>query len=155
MSQDSVPEPHSGQPIASRDTGREMTAHDHLKLGGQFAEIVRRVTGVYIANYGDDRQTRRRARHNALEFITRLHAIGESTVRLYINAFERFHAMPRAVEFLRLTDMQLLLAADIGDDIVEAVIARRVADPTVSTRMMKEFINSMRSGGRKPEAPAV
>ncbi|MEK6294325.1 MAG: hypothetical protein V4793_23655 [Paraburkholderia tropica] len=41
--------------------------------------------------------------------------------------------------------MQLLLAGDIGDEIVDAVIRRREADPKMSTRAVKAFIRSMRS----------
>jgi hypothetical protein len=152
---DSDPEPRSRPPIASVDDGKAVPAHDQLKLGREFAKIVRHTTSAYIANYGDGRRTRLRARDDAFVYIMRLHPISKSTVRLYINMFERFYAMPRAIESLRQTDMQLLLGADIGDDIVDAVIERRVTDPTVSTRTVKQLIDSLRRGGRTPDAPAV
>lgn len=73
------------------------------------------------------------------------HGVGRSTARLYMEVYERFHAMPRAIAVLRLTDMQLLIPADIGDEIIEAVIQRREADPKMSTRAVKELIGSMRA----------
>ncbi|MEK6291456.1 MAG: hypothetical protein V4793_08720, partial [Paraburkholderia tropica] len=49
-----------------------------------------------------------------------------------------------AVEFLRQTDMQLLLPKDLGDEIVNAVIEQRKANPELSTREVKNLIAAYR-----------
>lgn len=126
---------------------------DHLGLGFRFAGIVRVVTNLYIERYGDGDRTRREARQRAYDDITTMYRISQSLVRLYIGAYERFHAMPRAVEFLRQTDMQLLLGADISAAIIEAVIDLRAANPSVPIRAVKELIDRMRHD-RNLDAPA-
>ncbi|OBR46235.1 hypothetical protein [Paraburkholderia tropica] len=106
---------------------------------------VRIITSAFVEKYGDNQATRQRAKSRSLEYVTKAHGVSRSTARLYIDVYERFHAMPRAIAVLRQTDMQLLLAPDIGDEIIDAVIQRREGDPRMSTRAVKAFIRSMRS----------
>ncbi|WP_234775580.1 hypothetical protein [Paraburkholderia tropica] len=117
----------------------------HMQIGFEFTEYLRIVTSAFVEKYGDSHATRQRAKSGALDYIMKAHGVGRSTARLYIEVYERFHAMPRAIAALRLTDMQLLLAADIGEEVIDAVILRREADPKTSTRAVKELIGSMRS----------
>ncbi|WP_234775637.1 hypothetical protein [Paraburkholderia tropica] len=117
----------------------------HMQIGFEFTEYARIITSAFVEKYGDSHATRQRAKSGALEYVMKRHGVGRSTARLYIEVYERFHAMPRAIAALRLTDMQLLLAADIGEEVIDAAIQRREADPKMSTRAVKELIRSMRS----------
>jgi myosin heavy subunit len=118
--------------------------HEHMALGFRFGEILRTVHRAYIANYGDSTKTLQRARGDAYFYIEKLHRFSHSKIRLHLDSYAKFHANSEAVEFLRQTDMQLLLGKDIGDEIVNAVIDARKANPEMSTREVKDLIAAYR-----------
>ena len=118
--------------------------HEHLSLGFQFGEIMRRVHSAYVASFGDSQRTSRRAKDDAFAYIEKLHRVSNSKVRMHLRAYAKFHSNTEAVEYLRQTDMQLLLAKDLGDDIVNAVIEKRKANPETSTREVKALIAALR-----------
>ena len=122
------------------ESALDRIANDPLRLARRFADITSAITRRYIESYGDSPETRGRAMTAALDHLTRLHGISASKARLYIHAWKKFQARPEALEFLRMTDMQLLVGKHIGDGIIDAVIERRAADPTMSTREVKAFI---------------
>lgn len=128
---------------------------NRLRLGSLFAERLQTLTGIYVDAFGDNSHTRRRAMSEAIDFVARHHRVSTSTVRLYIQAHNKFHTIVGAPEHLRLTDMQLLLPNDIGHDIVEAVIQMRMADPGISTREVKRVIGAMRQHGPTCAAPVL
>jgi predicted nucleic acid-binding Zn-ribbon protein len=118
--------------------------HEHMALGFRFGEILRTVHRAYIANYGDSTKTLQRARADAYFYIEKLHRFSHSKIRLHLDSYAKFHANSEAVEFLRQTDMQLLLGKDIGDEIVNAVIDARKANPEMSTREVRDLIAAYR-----------
>lgn len=132
----------------------ESITREQLRLGQRFAEVMTMVTKAFVTNYGESSRTRREAEKTALDHLARLHGISASTVRLYIAAYQKFHARPEAISFLRLTDMQLLLGKDISDEIVNAVIEQRRADLAMSTREVKSLISRMRLTGSGTDAQA-
>lgn len=127
----------------------------YMNLASKFLETQSLLTKAYIAHYGESRVTRQRAATDAVAYLTRLFGLSASTIRLYINSYERFHDKPDAIDFLRLTDMQLLLGQDIDDSLVDAVIRRRRDDPAMSTRAVKAFIANERDrdATRSPAHP--
>ncbi|WP_028214403.1 hypothetical protein [Paraburkholderia mimosarum] len=118
--------------------------HEHMVLGFRFGETVRLLQTAYALVFGDTPSTAARAYTDALSYLERLHRMSKSKIRVHLKAYARFHDNTDAVEFLRLTDMQLLLVNDIGDDIVEAIIAKKKNDPEMSTREVKELIEVLR-----------
>ncbi|WP_321906025.1 hypothetical protein [Paraburkholderia tropica] len=118
--------------------------HEHLNLGFRFGEIIRRVHDAYIAHFGGSQRASQRARNDAFAYIEKLHRISNSKVRMHLRAYAKFHSNAEAVEFLRQTDMQELLAKDLGDDIVNAVIERRKSNPEMSTREVRVLIAAYR-----------
>lgn len=118
--------------------------HEHLKLGFQFGEIMRRVQRAYTAKSRDSQRTTQRATNDAFAYIAKLHRISNSKVRLHLRAYVQFHSNTEAIEFLSQTDMQWLFAKDPGDDIVNAVIEKRKANPEMSTREVRDLIAAYR-----------
>jgi hypothetical protein len=118
--------------------------NEHMNLGFRFGEIMRIVHRAYMAAYGDTTKTLQRAKRDAFAYIEKLHRISNSKVRIHIEAYTKFHNNSDAVEFLRKTDMQMLLGKDIGDDVVNAVIEARKANPEMSTREVKDLIAAYR-----------
>ncbi len=124
--------------------------HEPLRLGRQFAELVAVVTKGYMETFGDSSETRRRAMTDVLAFLSRTLGVSQSKVRLYLNAWQKVHARPEALAFLRMTDMQLLLGQHIGDAIIDAVIERRRADLTMSTREVRALIARLQRDEQGP-----
>lgn len=118
--------------------------HEHMNLGYRFGEILRTVHRIYITVYPDNPKTLTRAKNDAFAYIEKLHRVSNSTIRLHIAAYAKFHDNSQAVEFLRQTDMQMLLGKDIGDEVVNAVIEARKDNPEMSTRAVKELIAAFR-----------
>ncbi|MFX1700181.1 hypothetical protein [Paraburkholderia sp. A1RO-1] len=117
---------------------------EHMALGFRFGETLRLLQTAYALSFGDTPTTTTRAYTDALSYLERLHRMSKSKIRVHLKAYARFHDNNDAVEFLRLTDMQLLIVNDIGDDIVEAIIAKKKNDPEMSTREVKELIEVLR-----------
>lgn len=118
--------------------------NEHMNLGFRFGEMIRIVHRAYMTAYGDSANTFQRAKRDAFAYIEKLHRISNSKIRQHIASYAKFHNNSDAVEFLRKTDMQMLLANDIGDDVVNAVIEARKDNPGMSTREVKDLIAAYR-----------
>ncbi|WP_321936223.1 hypothetical protein [Paraburkholderia sp. J8-2] len=118
--------------------------HEHMNLGFKFGEVIRHVQTNYICSYGNSEKTRERASRDAITYLNNLHGISKGKILLHLKAYARFHENTDAVEFLRLTDMQYLLASDVGEDIVAAIIEKKKGEPEMSTRTVRELIAIMR-----------
>ena len=118
--------------------------HEHMNLGFKFGEVIRQIQTAYALAYGNNEKTSERAINEAIAYLEKLHRISKSKIRLHLNAYARFNDDSEAVEFLRLTDMQYLLANDIGEDIVDAIIEKKKDDPEMSTRAVRELIGILR-----------
>ncbi|MEM5316059.1 hypothetical protein [Paraburkholderia sp. JHI869] len=126
--------------------------HEHMNLGYKFGEVIRYVQTNYTVSYGASEKTNERASRDAVAYIENLHRISKGKILLHLKAYARFNENTDAVEFLRLTDMQYLLANDIGDDIVEQIIAKKKEDPEMSTRTVRELIALLRQQRDRIEA---
>ncbi|MEK6418003.1 MAG: hypothetical protein V4801_00195 [Burkholderia gladioli] len=118
--------------------------HEHMALGFRFGEVIRIIHGAYIAKFGDNERTFERAQVDAYHYIEKLHQVSRTKIKMHLRSYAKFHANTEAVEFLRQTDMQLLLPKDLGDEIVNAVIEQRKANPELSTREVKNLIAAYR-----------
>ncbi|MBB2984296.1 hypothetical protein FHX57_006432 [Paraburkholderia tropica] len=118
--------------------------HEHMTLGFRFGEVIRIVHAAYIAKFGDDARTHQRAQTDAYLYLEKLHQFSRTKIKSHLRAYAKFHANTEAVEFLRQTDMQLLLPKDLGDEIVNAVIEQRKANPDLSTRAVRDLIAAYR-----------
>ncbi|MFP3708503.1 hypothetical protein SB783_31275 [Paraburkholderia sp. SIMBA_009] len=118
--------------------------HEHMALGFRFGEVMRIVHAAYITKFGDDAKTLQRAQVDAYLYIEKLHQFSRTKIKMHLRSYAKFHANTEAVEFLRQTDMQMLLPKDLGDEIVNAVIEQRKANPNLSTREVKDLINAYR-----------
>ncbi|MCP3712267.1 hypothetical protein M3I54_35900 [Paraburkholderia sp. CNPSo 3274] len=118
--------------------------HEHMNLGFKFGDVIRQVQTNYILTYGNSEKTVERANREAVAYLEKLHRISKGKILLHLKAYARFNENSDAVEFLRLTDMQYLLANDVGDDIVEQIIAKKKEDPEMSTRTVRELIALLR-----------
>jgi chromosome segregation ATPase len=118
--------------------------HEHMNLGFKFGDVIRQVQTNYTLTYGNNERTSERAVTDALTYLEKLHRISKSKIRVHLKAYARFNENSDAIEFLRLTDMQNLLADDIGDDIVDAIIDKKKQDPEMSTRAVRELITLLR-----------
>jgi hypothetical protein len=125
---------------------------DPMHLGFRFEEIMRTVHDHYVALAGDSHETSRRAQSDAFAYIGRLHGFSSAKIRLHVNTYARFRNNADAIDYLRLTDMQLLLGPDIGDDIVSTVIEMRKDNPLMSAREVKNVITALR---QKPPAISI
>lgn len=117
---------------------------DALVLGARMRLLINEITHAYVRAAGDDARNRRIAQKYAYDYIQDIFRVSQSKIRLHVQAFDRFHRNAAAVEYLCLTDMQLLLGREIGEDVIDAVIQRRKDTPHISTREVKELIRSMR-----------
>ncbi|MEK6295353.1 MAG: hypothetical protein V4793_29015 [Paraburkholderia tropica] len=66
----------------------------NMQLGFKFTEYVRIITSAFVEKYGDSQATRQRAKSRSLEYVMKAHGVSRSAARLYIDVYERFHAMP-------------------------------------------------------------
>lgn len=129
-----------------------------LVLGARMKRIINEITSLYVAAAGDNARSRQFALKYAYNYIRDIFHFSHSKIRLHVNVFDKFHLNSAAMEHLCLTDMQLLLAREIGDDIVDAVIQLRKDNPRLSTREVKDLISAMRPQpplGRDETSPGV
>ncbi|MCG5077291.1 hypothetical protein [Paraburkholderia tagetis] len=126
--------------------------HEHMNLGFKFGEVIRYVQTFYATTFGNSPKTRERATRDAIAYLESLHRISKGKILLHLKAYARFNENADAVEFLRLTDMQYLLASDVGDDIVEQIIEKRKEDPEMSTRAARDLIALLRQQRDRIEA---
>lgn len=128
-----------------------------LVLGQRLKMLIDMLTAAHIRSARDNAWIRRSASKSAYDDVRRHFNFSHSKIRLYVHAYEKFHQNDDAVMYLRMTDMQLLLGHEIGDDIVNAVIQRRKDNPRLSTREVKALIIGMRSQpvARDNSSPSV
>ncbi|QGZ66981.1 hypothetical protein [Paraburkholderia acidisoli] len=129
-----------------------------LVLGARLKMLIDAITSAHIRFARDDPRNRRIATKYAYDYVREIFNFSHSKIRLYVHAYEKFHQNDDAVMYLRMTDMQLLLSHEIGDDIVNAVIQRRKENPRLSTREVKALIIGMRPQplvGRDGSSPSV
>ncbi|MDN7934545.1 hypothetical protein QZM52_24975 [Burkholderia metallica] len=116
---------------------------EHMRIGGNFAHIHASVVGYYVSTQGDNQKVRNRAAELVYSFLTKVFQKSKSSVSLYIRCYNKFSNNIGAVEMLSYSDMSLLVAGHISDDIVEKVIEAKREDPTLTKSEVKRLIATL------------
>jgi DNA repair exonuclease SbcCD ATPase subunit len=117
---------------------------EHMRIGGNFAHMMAAVQNQKVAELGDTATVRNRARQLVYDYLERLFRRSHSSVKLYIRCYEKFSTNAGAIAVLTYSDMSLLVADGIGDDVIDMVIDARQNDPTLSKRNMEKLIKDYR-----------
>jgi hypothetical protein len=117
---------------------------EHMRIGGNFAHILTRVLNDAVTRLGDTPQTRSKATEMVYGFLAQVFRRSRSSVKLYIRCYEKFSSNIGAVQILSVSDMQLLVGNDIGDDVVEMVVGAKTENPDLSKRDIKKLIADYR-----------
>jgi myosin heavy subunit len=115
---------------------------EHMRMGGNFLHIMTTVHNHMVAQLGDKKTVRDKASNLVYTYLQRVFRHSPSTIKLYIKCYEKFINNSEAVQILSLGDMSLLVASDIGDDVIDMVIDEKSKDPTLSKRDAKKLIDN-------------
>ena len=121
---------------------------EHMSMGGNFLNIRMSVTNAMVLAQGDTKQVRDRAAGLVYRYLQHLFRHSRSKIVLYIKCYERFFGNEDAMQILKLTDMQALIANDTPDELVDLVIQARRDDPDLSKAEVKKLIAGLRAGTR-------
>ncbi|AKM45337.1 hypothetical protein NL30_36460 [Burkholderia contaminans] len=116
---------------------------EHMRIGGNFAHIHASVVGHYVSTQGDNQKVRNKAAEVVYSYLTKVFQKSKSSVSLYIRCYNKFSNNIGAVEMLSYSDMSLLVAGHIGDDIVEKVIEAKREDPSLTKSEVKRLIATL------------
>jgi uncharacterized coiled-coil DUF342 family protein len=117
---------------------------EHMRIGGNFAHIMISVQNDFVSRLGDTPKSRSTATELVYRFLEQVFRRSRSSVKLYIRCYEKFSTNIGAVQILSLSDMQLLVGNDIGDDIIEMVVDAKKENPELSKREIKKLISDFR-----------
>ncbi|ADG20610.1 hypothetical protein [Paraburkholderia atlantica] len=117
---------------------------EHMRIGGNFAHILTRVQNDFVSRLGDTPKSRSTATELVYRFLEQVFRRSRSSVKLYIRCYEKFSTNVGAVQILSLSDMQLLVGNDVGDEIVEMVVDAKKENPELSRREIKKLIADYR-----------
>ena len=113
---------------------------EHMRMGGNFLNIRLSVTNAMVLAQGDTKQVRDRAAGLVYRYLQHLFRHSRSKIVLYIKCHERFFGNEDAMQILKLTDMQALIANETPDELVDLVIQARRDDPDLSKADVKRLI---------------
>jgi hypothetical protein len=113
---------------------------EHMRMGGNFLNIRLSVTNAMVLAQGDTKQVRDRAAGLVYRYLQHLFRHSRSKIVLYIKCHERFFGNEDAMQILKLTDMQALIANETPDELVDLVIQARRDDPDLSKADVKKLI---------------
>ena len=88
---------------------------------------------------GDSPAVRKRATSLAYKFVQSTTGLSRDSVDLYARCYEKF-GMSSDAEYLRISDMQLLLPADIDRDLISYIAERRRYTPDLRREEVRELI---------------
>jgi hypothetical protein len=136
--------------FAARPSGG---AADHMRIAGLIVEVMQRVTRGMTERFGDTPVVRQEAATMAHSYIGQRLKLSRPSIMLYLRCRERFGTNPEAIHHLRLTDMVLLLGADISDDLVAYIVAAKKANPRLPRSEVKKLIDGYRRAPVPNPAP--
>jgi hypothetical protein len=128
---------HESEEIA-HSTRRIM--QEHMRIGGNVTHIMARVQDYMVGIASDTQPVRDRAAKLVYDYVQRVFKRSRSTVRCYMNCYEKFANNTEAVQNLGYSDMLLLLSKSTTDDVVEMVIEARKKNPDLSKLNMKKLV---------------
>ena len=117
---------------------------EHMRMGGNFSHIRTSTINAIVSAHGDSKKTRDRGATLAYGYLENLFHLSKSKIILYIRCYEKFIGNDDAMQILKLTDMQALIAKDTPDDLIDQVIQARKDDPDLSKNDVKQLIASYR-----------
>jgi myosin heavy subunit len=121
---------------------------EHMRMGGNFLNIKRSIESAFVAQQGDKKSVRDRAAHLVYQYIEKVHGIGHQRASLYMRTYEKFIGNDEAMALLKLSDMQMLLAKDTPDELVDIVVRSRKENPDLSKLEVKALIDNYRKLSR-------
>ncbi len=113
---------------------------EHMRMGGNFLNIRTSATNAMVLAQGDTKLVRDRAAGLVYRYLQHLFRHSRSKIILYIKCYERFFGNEDAMQILKLTDMQALIANDTPDELVDLVIQARKDDPDLTKSEVKKLI---------------
>ncbi|CAG4914184.1 hypothetical protein [Paraburkholderia gardini] len=120
---------------------------EHMRIGGNFANIMAHVQRQYMSAQGDTTAVRNRAAQLVYDYVNRVFRRSRKTVRLYIRIYERFSNDAGAVQMLSFSDLSLLVGHGITQDVVDMVIDAKTENPELSKRQVQALIQNLQRAG--------
>lgn len=133
--------------IKSENGARPNTSaasEEYLKKGRSIVELIQNLEREYVRLTGDSPAVRKRAKSLAYEFAQRTTGLSRDSVNLYARCYEKFGGMPDAWEYLRISDMQLLLPDDADADLIRYIAEHRRDAPDLRREEIRELIRQYR-----------
>jgi len=139
------------------DTPDTLTVFDHLRLafgarrhhteaGRAIVLLVERYEAVCVARDGDTPAIRKQARGSVYQVIAKKTNLSCDTIKLYARCYEKFGDSGDAVEYLTLSDMQLLLPDSVDDDLIAHIVDARKFDPDLRREEIRKMMREYREG---------
>ncbi|MFM0441826.1 hypothetical protein PQQ84_36090 [Paraburkholderia strydomiana] len=130
---------------------------DHLRLvfgarrhqteaGRAVVLLVERYEAVCVARDGDTPAIWKQARGSVYQFIANKTMLSCDTIKLYARCYEKFGDSGDAVEYLTLSDMQLLLPESVDDDLIAHIVEARKFDPDLRREEIRKMMREYRAG---------
>ncbi|MFP3554835.1 hypothetical protein SB861_29610 [Paraburkholderia sp. SIMBA_049] len=128
--------------IKSESDARSNTrseAHEYLKKGQSIVDLMHKLESEYIRVTGDSPAVRKRAKSVTYDFINHTTGLSRGTIKLYARCYEKFGGTD-ACDYLRISDMQLLLPADVDHDLIRYVCECRRDAPDLRREEIRELV---------------
>jgi hypothetical protein len=121
-------------------------SRDHIEAGRAIALLIERYEADCVARDGDTPAIRKHARGSFYQFIANKTNLSCDTIKLYARCYEKFGDSGDAVEYLTLSDMQLLLPESVDDDLIAHIVEARKFDPDLRREEIRKMMREYRAG---------
>ncbi|MFM0472014.1 hypothetical protein [Paraburkholderia strydomiana] len=118
----------------------------HTEAGRFIALLVERYEAGCVARDGDTPAIRKHARGSFYQFIAKKTKLSCDTIKLYARCYEKFGDSGDVVEYLTLSDMQLLLPESVDDDLIAHIVEARKFDPDLRREEIRKMMREYRAG---------
>ena len=114
-------------------------SHEYLEKGKSIVELINNLEREYVKVTGDSLAVRKRAKSLAYDFIQTTTGLSRDSVYLNARCYEKFGGTD-ACEYLNISDMQLLLPADVDRDLITYIAECRRDAPDLRREEVRELI---------------
>ncbi|MGP8431959.1 hypothetical protein ACT2FY_00240 [Paraburkholderia fungorum] len=118
----------------------------HREAGRAIVLLVERFEADCVARKGDTPAIRRHARSTVCQYIADKTNLSRDTIKLYARCYEKFGDSGDAVEYLTLSDMQMLLSESVDDDLIAHIVEARKLDPRLRREEIRKMMREYRAG---------
>ncbi|WP_229518089.1 hypothetical protein [Paraburkholderia terrae] len=125
----------NGESNARSNTRTE--ALEYLEKGRSIVELMHKLESEYIRVTGDSPALRKRAKSVTYDFINHTTGLSRDTIKLYARCYAKFGGTD-ACDYLRISDMQLLLPAD--RDLIRYICECRRDNPDLRREEVRELM---------------